>query len=744
MRFSINFTAALVLCLAGLVIPALADSPNDIYWSDEYLLPGYIGEIFDGIEYNGEIVVSGDFQLFDNKEISNVAAFDGTGWRSIDPPYFVRRLHVWQDLLVGTGDKRVCTYDGTGWQLLSNTLPHSEAYELAIYHDELYVGGDSGLYKWNGNGWDAVITRPTDSVVIVSAMAVYNDLLYISGDIRLDDDLRQVYSWDGSTLELVSTLGSKATDMIVYDGMLVMIGGFVEIDGVARIRVAAFDGSEWHSLGEGLDGMPYYIEICNNRLVVSMNHWTALESLPCLLEWDGTSWLPVTEYAVRRSKLLFSANDKVFFIAPYTDPVSDITSYLTSYDGVNVEPVFPNIGFGVNDRVSEMTKWHGDLVIAGKFNGVGSKLCGNVARFDGSEWHSLNYNLSPTENYSASVVTYRDELYITGSPLYTTTGSADILRLVGEEWIPIAEGLTTAKDGAFSNHFVYADELYFFGRSFELDGVDLGKVFKWDGSNISSVSLPEEAGSIQDMEEFEGDLILACRPEHRQTRIYRWNGTDYQTMGDVLSGDVYDMHVFNGELYITGSISCAAGWRGNDVAKWNGSTWIPAGGGFDKVVYSMVDHQGYLYACGQFSANGDVPCMGVARWNGYNWSHLGSGVEADQAGYCFTIESYNDQLFVGGEFLHAGGKVSCCLAVWTQQDIGCCLGLTGNIDGDPLDMVSLGDLSVLIDHLFISLNELPCPAEANLDDDPENVSLGDLTALIDHLFISLNPLPPCP
>ncbi len=74
----------------------------------------------------------------------------------------------------------------------------------------------------------------------------------------------------------------------------------------------------------------------------------------------------------------------------------------------------------------------------------------------------------------------------------------------------------------------------------------------------------------------------------------------------------------------------------------------------------------------------------------------------------------------------------------------CCSDKVGNVDCDPEDQTDMGDLTVLIDHLFISLEPLCCPAEANIDGDVQgSVDMGDLTMLIDHLFISLKPLPLC-
>ncbi len=81
-----------------------------------------------------------------------------------------------------------------------------------------------------------------------------------------------------------------------------------------------------------------------------------------------------------------------------------------------------------------------------------------------------------------------------------------------------------------------------------------------------------------------------------------------------------------------------------------------------------------------------------------------------------------------------------------QPQSGCCTGPSvGNVDGSPDNLVTMGDLTVLIDHLFISLGPLACVTEGNVDMSGDGlVTMGDLTVLIDHLFISLNPLSACP
>lgn len=77
---------------------------------------------------------------------------------------------------------------------------------------------------------------------------------------------------------------------------------------------------------------------------------------------------------------------------------------------------------------------------------------------------------------------------------------------------------------------------------------------------------------------------------------------------------------------------------------------------------------------------------------------------------------------------------------------GCyCVGTVGNVNCDWQDQVTLADLSLLIDHLYISGARLPNRQEANINGDPGGeIGLADVALLIDHLFIRRPPLPPCP
>ena len=67
--------------------------------------------------------------------------------------------------------------------------------------------------------------------------------------------------------------------------------------------------------------------------------------------------------------------------------------------------------------------------------------------------------------------------------------------------------------------------------------------------------------------------------------------------------------------------------------------------------------------------------------------------------------------------------------------MSCCVGIAGNVDGDPFNTIDITDLTYFVDYLFAGGSAPPCMAEANIDGDiSKSVDITDLTVLVDFLF----------
>ena len=762
MRVSVNFTAALVLCLlSGFLIASDAEAGSDRYWSDQYTVPDFYGTFFDGVECNGELVILGDFYLVDDKPINNMAVFDGTEWRELEPSLAAdpaTSIGLWGDrLVIGVYHRVWWSDDNCNWKPLSWHMPLNKITEYVTYHDELYVSGDIGVYRWRNFKWEPIIEHTSaDTVCEVSSMTVYDDKLIIAGDIHIDGGTWVTMTWDGSTLDVLPGADQEVEDVVVYDGKLLVSGYFGSFAGIPMRFIAAYDGVEWQPLPISPPGRVHYMAVYRDKLIASGCHsMGSHDAGPSLRQWDGSTWSVITENAVGLGKKIFVANDRLYFNERFVDPVDGRTSRLSYYDGTTCKSAFSNTGLGIKGYICDMTRHLGDLVVVGSFIGAGQEEYESIARFDGTSWHSLNYNIDiPDYVGFGTVASFQNTLYAYG-------GRTGLIRLSGNQWVSVEneifglKGDPTGDDAKDSkaiptdDFFVFNNAMYLF-RNSHLNDYPITTLYRWNGNTATVVPTPPEIGHLSIVGEFEGNLVLGgrCVPEIDidYFQLFRWTGTEYIALGGYMYGDFSDLCEYKGELYVSGNVKLVDDPTVVNLMKWDGEDWVPVGGACpDGTVYDMVVHNGNLYVVGAFETiEGVIRCNQIACWNGDIWSSLGSGMGEDEYKVAFAAESALDQLFIGGEFRFVGGNVSSGIAAWSEPGLGCCVGNTGNIDDDPQDMVSLGDLSALIDHLFISLSKLACPAEANLDDDPENVSLGDLTALIDHLFISLNPTKPCP
>jgi len=125
-----------------------------------------------------------------------------------------------------------------------------------------------------------------------------------------------------------------------------------------------------------------------------------------------------------------------------------------------------------------------------------------------------------------------------------------------------------------------------------------------------------------------------------------------------------------------------------------------------------------------------------------NWQVISSG------GTEGTSTNFALKGTVGQTAAGEGSSTNYGLSHGFWQEFGapsCCVGIRGNVDGDPGNQVNVADLTYLVDYLFRGGPPPPCTEEGNVDGDPgEQINVADLTYLVDYLFRG-GPLPvTCP
>ncbi len=93
---------------------------------------------------------------------------------------------------------------------------------------------------------------------------------------------------------------------------------------------------------------------------------------------------------------------------------------------------------------------------------------------------------------------------------------------------------------------------------------------------------------------------------------------------------------------------------------------------------------------------------------------------------CFVM-SEQACLDAGGTY--KGDDVSCV----PNPCLGCCIGIRGNVDYDPGDVIDISDLVYLVDYMFTGGEEPPCFEEADMNGD-EVIDISDLVWLVDYMF----------
>ena len=423
------------------------------------------------VVHEGNLFAGGAFMEAGEVTSPRFAHWDGDIWVSIGTLAFTegnRRFNTMVvfngDLIVGgsftygeqcrdRGDyvpSNVLRWDGGILWTDMNSGLNSEVHVLAVCDGHLLAGGTftrtgrhniaSRVAGWNEEEWTwHHLGQETEIDPVVHALSMYEGELVAGGSMRAAGaDLVGCFArWDGDRWSgfggvsdgPVLTLLPYNSDLIV-GGSFYWVAGDVPCQGIGR-----WDGSAWHTLGDGLEYYPAYGPqvrvLCEwqGELVVGGRFFGAVDVPSAnVIRWDGAEWHPMGEG-------------------------------------------LPNTAYG-------MTLYEGDVVVAHDYGYA------NVCRWQNDTWVTMG---EPFVGTIRTLAVYNDALIAGGD--FTHNGSTEIEGIAlwdGEAWVPF----DTSPGNA-----VWALEIH--GEHLIAAGDFPGGVLSWDGNATAIHDLPSQRSTCQ-------------------------------------------------------------------------------------------------------------------------------------------------------------------------------------------------------------------------------------------------------
>ena len=404
-----------------------------------------------------------------------------------------------------------------------------------------------------------------------------------------------------------------------------------------------------------------------------------------------------------------------------------------------------------------------DLYVGGNFTSAGGVPgTGYIAKWNGSAWSALG---GGANNNVRALAVSGTNLYVGGefTSVYnsgtTPVGSTGyIAKWNGSEWSALGGGAS----GTVWALAVSGSDLYVGGLFTSAGGVSgTGYIAKWNGSEWLALgggaqsyvrALAVSGTNLYVGGQFTSVYNSGTTPVADTGCIAKWNGSEWLALRGGAQNSVFALAVSGSDLYVGGDFTSVydsgttpVGSTGY-IAKWNGSDWSALGGGAQAAVIALAVSGSDLYVGGQFTSVyslGTTPVTGtgyIAKWNGSAWSALGSGTD----NYVYALALSGANLYVGGDFSTAGGKVSMYVGrmlvnglIATNTSVARApntplrvpiSSLASDVNGNPVTVQSLGTSSQGATLSFDSTYIYFLPANNDSDTFTYTVSNGSGTA----------------
>lgn len=371
-----------------------------------------------------DLYAGGTFSSVADQPIPFLARWDGSAWNDVSGGVNAQvsaletingKLYVGGDFSRAGGDTahHVAVWDGNAWSALGTGTDGSVQTFAPGPDGSIYAGGDfrqaggrtaANLALWDGSTWSAVGSGTNGPVRTLGTSSID---IYVGGEFSVAGGLKvnNIARFDGDGY---SALGSDAASglegivraIAVKDSNIYIGGEFTSVGGIRAANLARWNGTNWSTIGRGrlngVDGAVFALAAHDNDLFVGGTFRTAGgNNIPFIARWDGSGWSSLGSGLSGSSPFVFALlleGDDLYVGGAFryaggldVQKIARWRRSASSWSGLE-----NGIGGGsYYTYVSAIARSGSDLYVGGNFTSAGTTPAANIARWDGTTWHSL-------------------------------------------------------------------------------------------------------------------------------------------------------------------------------------------------------------------------------------------------------------------------------------------------------------------------------------------------------------------
>lgn len=284
---------------------------------------------------------------------------------------------------------------------------------INIYSDEKH------FKKLDGDSW---ITLPD-----IPSERPSSEIVDSRGNIYMVDDYEDIIQWNGTgwkpfadifSRNFIRRLAIDADDNIYIGGGFDSVGIAGASTKIPAANVARWDGTEWQSIGDGLDSYVWTIAAgpVGTLYAIAYSH---ADSINHIIRWDGTSWSEIgTVHNVNATEAFNLTADRkgnVYVCGPY-DSIGGIKCNCAMWNGESWTALNKQSRVVYYDQITDTS---GNLYVTGQFDSIGGCAAHNIARWNGYEWEALGSGIAIDNIYPFVDLAFDEKtklLYVNRSP----------------------------------------------------------------------------------------------------------------------------------------------------------------------------------------------------------------------------------------------------------------------------------------------------------------------------------------